>query len=308
MPAAPDPPGQPGADESVDADRQAADPVARVLSEMRRSRPARLIRRFRHGSGGTSLIALDGQEVVLKAWPARSPIAMNLPMAFQWMQAMRAKGVTVPSVVEQDELDGQCYVTYERLPGRWPARVTKGLLGEMIGVVDLQRGAAPGGGHDWPQTLRAMLFEGDPLFSMPPAVLEAHPTGRVLLGLARARLQDCDPALMTGGDIVHGDFAPENVLASRGHLSGVIDWEQCRAGDARLDLVGLLLDMELGAKARPAVSAQFRHTLHQRIPASLLALYIAIYAVRYAGWALGTEDEQGVLDLIDRLRGEPFDK
>jgi len=169
MPAAPDPPGQPGADESVDADRQAADPVARVLSEMSRSRPARLIRRFRHGSRGTSLIALDGQEVVLKAWPARSPIAMNLPMAFQRMQMMRAKGVTVPSVVEGGELDGQCYVVYERLPGRWPARVTKGLLGEMIGVVDLQRGAAPGGGHDWPQTLRAMLFEGDPLFSMTPA-------------------------------------------------------------------------------------------------------------------------------------------
>ena len=42
-------------------------------------------------------------------------------------------------------------------------------------------------------------------------------------------------------------------------------------------------------KARPAVSAQFRHTLHQRIPASLLALYIALYAVRYAAWALGTE-------------------
>ena len=61
---------------------------------------------------------------------------------------------------------------------------------------------------------------------------------------------------MTGGDIVHGDFAPENVLARRGHLSGVIDWEQCRVGDARIDLVGLLFDMELGAKARPAVRSR----------------------------------------------------
>lgn len=291
---------QPGADGAA-PDRQADDPVTRVLTEMSRSRPARLIRRFRHGSGGTSLIALDGHQVVLKAWPARSPIAMHLPMAFQRMQTMRAKGVTVPSVREHGELIGQCYVAYERLSGRWPARVTKGLLDELIGVVDIERGAAPGGGHDWPQTLRSMLFEGDPLFSMMPAVLEAHPTGRVLLGEARARLQECDPALMTGGDIVHGDFAPENVLVSRGQLSGVVDWEQCRVGDARLDLLGLLCDMELGAKAHPAVSAKFRRTLPQRLPVPLLALYTAIYAVRYAGWALGTPMEQEVLGLIDRL-------
>jgi Ser/Thr protein kinase RdoA (MazF antagonist) len=266
-----------------------------------------MIRRFRHGSGGTSLVALEGQRVVLKAWPACSPTTTNLPLAFERMQVLRAKGVAIPEVVEHGELVGHCYVAYEHLPGRWPPRVTAGLLGELIGVVDAERGSAPGDGQDWPLTLRAMLFDGDPLFDIAPAVLETHPTGHALLGEARARLQACDPALLTGGDIVHGDFAPENALVRKGHLCGVVDWERCRVGDARLDLVGMLFDIELGTKANASVSAQLRRTLSQRLAVPLLALYTALYAVRYASWAIGTPMEQEVLALGGRLAHDSFD-
>jgi aminoglycoside phosphotransferase len=297
----------PGDDLALPADRLARDPVSRVLAEMTASRPARLIRRFRHGSGGTSLVALEGQPVVLKAWPACSPTTTNLPVAFERMQVMRDKGVPIPKVVEHGELVGHRYVAYGQLPGRWPARVTAGLLGELIGVVDAERGAAPGEGEDWPATLRSMLFEADPLFDIAPAVLETHPVGSVLLGEARACLEACDPALLAGGDIVHGDFAPENALARKGHLCGVVDWERCRAGDAGIDLVGMLFDMELGSKASAEVTAQLRRMLSQRLPAPVLALYIAIYAVRYASWAIGTSMEHDVLALAGRLVHEPLE-
>src|SRR5438067_10621325 len=65
-------PGADMADRAACPDRQGRDPVTQVLAAMRAFRPARLIRRFRHGSGGTSLVALEGQRVVLKAWPAWS--------------------------------------------------------------------------------------------------------------------------------------------------------------------------------------------------------------------------------------------
>lgn len=287
-------------------DPTAPDPVTTVLTGLRRSRQARRIRRFRHGSHGTSLVDLDGRAVVLKAWPLDAPATRHLPIALRHMETMRRKGVVVPRVLESGELAGHSYVAYERLPGRWPARVTAHLLRQLVGVVDTERGAAPDEGRAWAHALHAMLFTGDPLLDITPSVLEAHPAGRVLLGEARACLQACDPALLTGGDLVHGDFAPENVLVHQGRLCGVIDWEQCRTGDARFDLIGLLFDIELGAKATPTVSAQLRHALRQRLPAPLLALYTAIYAVRYTSWAIGTSMEQEVLDLADRLGRDLF--
>ena len=141
------------------------------------------------------------------------------------------------------------------------------------------------------------------MWDITPSALEGQGAGRALLGRARACLEACDPGPLTGGDIVHGDFAPENVLADRGRLSGVVDWEQCRAGDARFALIGLLFDVDLGAKAAPAVGTRLRDARGQRIPAPLRALYTAIYAVRYTSWAVGTEMEDEVFALAWRLMG-----
>jgi hypothetical protein len=277
------------------------EPVAQVLAEMRKSRRARLVRRFRHGSGGTALVDLDGRRLVLKAWPVGSPTAANLPGAFHRMAVMRARGVPIPPVLEEGELARFRYVAYDLAPGRWPARVSAGLLRDLIAVVEAERGAAPGESQDWFEVVRSMLTGGDPLFDIDPTVLDSAPRGAALLGDARMRLGACDPALLSGGDIVHGDFAPENALARAGHLTAVVDWERSRAGDAAIDLIGLLFDVELGEKASPKVRAQLRRMLGERLPATKLALYVAIYAVRYASWALGTAMEDEVLALSARL-------
>jgi Ser/Thr protein kinase RdoA (MazF antagonist) len=273
-----------------------------VLEELARSRGARLIGRFDHGAGGTSLVELCGSEVVLKAWPEQSPTAANLLQAVSLMAVMRARGVPIPELLETGQLAGQRYAIYERRPGRWPARPSRALLRELTDVVAREREAAPSEPGRWPRTVRAMLYgEGDPLFEISPSVLEAHPDGRRLLSRARARLDECDPSLLTGGDIMHGDFAPENALVHEGRLSAVVDWEQCRPGDATLDLVGILFDLELGAKAGPSIRAEFRHSLRQAAPGPLLALYVAIFAARYASWGIGTELEAEVLALGERL-------
>jgi aminoglycoside phosphotransferase (APT) family kinase protein len=100
---------------------------------------------------------------------------------------------------------------------------------------------------------------------------------------------------------MHGDFAPENSLIHEERLSGVVDWEQGRSGDAGLDLVGMLFDIELGAKATARVRVALHGALRERLPGELLALYVAIFAVRYASWAIGTAMEADVLELGDRL-------
>ena len=107
--------------------------------------------------------------------------------------------------------------------------------------------------------------------------------------------------MLTGEDIVHGDFAPENALARNGPLTGVVDCERRRAGDANLDLIGLAFDIELGAKANAQVVAQMDAARRQRLPAPVRALYTSIYVVRYASWAIGTDMAQEVLALGGRL-------
>jgi Ser/Thr protein kinase RdoA (MazF antagonist) len=280
------------------------DAVGQVLAAWRTTRQARLLRRFRHGSGGTSLVSVDGRPLVLKAWPFDAPTTANLPSALGRMETMRRRRVPIPEVLEHGGLAGAYYLLYEYLPGRWPPRLSAHLLDDMIAVVDAERGAADSPAADWQAALARMVGAGDPLFDIAPDVVAAHPVGRELLKEARRRLQRCDPAHFSTGDIVHADFAPENTLAARGRLVGVVDWERCRVGDAGLDLVGLLFDIELGEKAAPAVRRRLWTARLTRVPPDVLALYVAIYAVRYASWAINSSMERVVLERGTRLLEE----
>ena len=77
-----------------------SDPVVEVLAAMRRTRSAHLVRRFVHGSGGTSVVAVAGRRAVLKAWRRQAPAVANLEAAFGRMEVMRARGVPIPSALE----------------------------------------------------------------------------------------------------------------------------------------------------------------------------------------------------------------
>lgn len=280
----------------------APDPVLEVVGCLAASRSAKLSRRFRHGAGGTALVIVDGEQVVLKAWPTGSPTSTNLDVALDHMATMRQRGVPIPDVRERGQLAGSDYLVYEFLQGRWPRRVTSRVMGELVAVVDAEAGAAGlVGADDWHTALNTMLSKGDALFDIDPTVVEALPVGAQLLGEARTRLERCGPADLPGIDVMHADFAPENALVHKGHLTGIVDWERCRAGDAGFDLVGVLFDVEVGGKAAPTVRRELTEALRERMAPQVLALYIAVYAVRYASWAIGTSLEDEVLALGQRL-------
>ena len=276
------------------------DPVRSVVAAWRRTRDARMVRRFAHGAGGTSLVWVDGRVGVLKAWPLTSPATAVLPAALERMQAMAARGVRVPAVLERGACGDYGYVLYEVLPGRWPARVSARLVDDLVAVVDAERGAAGTSNPRWSDELARMLDAGDPLFDIDPAAVAAHPAGRRLLDEARRRLDHADPAHLQTSDVVHADFAPENVLVEAGRLVGVVDWERCRIGDAGLDLVGAVVDVGLRRTSAVAARRLWAST-RARVPADALALYVGVYVVRYASWALGTSMEAEVLALADRL-------
>ncbi len=267
----------------------------RVAEDLAQSRDVAMMRRFKHGAGGTSLVRVDGVILVLKAWATPSLLSTHLPAARERMSRMRACGVPVPNVVEHGVADGNEFLLYEILPGRWSGRVTSGVLDGLLMVVDAERDAAAEC-VDQASVVRQMLTDGDPLSDINPPVVDAHPVGRALLAEARTRLERCDPSELRGGDIVHGDFAPENLLVDGGRVTGVVDWERCRVGDAAFDLVGALYDMEIGDKADREIRRDFAQAVLLRVPAAVLDLY-AVYAVRYAPWEIGSPMEDDVLKL-----------
>lgn len=277
--------------------------VAEVLGQ---SREVAVVRRFEHGAGGTSLVRVDGVVVVLKAWATPSVQSAHLPAALEAMSRMQARGVPVPTVVEQGVVDGYEFLLYDVLPGHWPTHVTGTVLDDLLSVVDAERDAAAEN-VDQASVVRRMLTVGDPLSDIDPVTVRKHSVGRGLLAEAGNRLDRCDASELRGGDVVHGDFAPENVLVDGGRLTGVVDWERCRVGDASFDLVGALYDMEIGDKADRQVRRDFAQALRARVPDAVLDLYLAVYAVRYASWAIGTPMESEVLRhsamLIDYRAG-----
>lgn len=273
------------------------DAVLAVLAALPARRTARLIRRFDHGVGGTSLIELDGRPVVLKAWTSGVDVSSSLSL----MQIMIDKGVPVPALLERGQIGAHEFLIYAYVDGVWPEIVTRQILQDLVAVVDAERDAAPAANPHWRAELEQMLTVGDPRFDIDPMVLEAHPGGRPLLVEARRRLDACPEDLLRTTDVVHADFAPENVLVRDDRLVAVVDGERCRIGDAGLDLVGAIFDIEIGSKADEGVRAELWSETEKRMAAPVLRLYVALYAVRYVSWALGTEMEDQVLELSRRL-------
>lgn len=280
------------------------DPVLEVVSALNTSRSAAFVRRFEHGAGGTSLVRLDGRTVVLKAWRHDPRAALDITGSLARMHIMRSRGIPIPEVLDYGEIAGCKYLAYEQFDGAWPERVTLAVLEDLLAIIDAERGAAEGPCPDWQGELIQMVTGGDHLFDITPNIVEQRPTGRRLLREARLRLTACNPDHLNSGDIVHGDFAPENLLIRDDRVVGVVDWERCRVGDAAIDLAGVLFDVEIGRKASRYVRRLLWHEVRSRVPADALGTYIAIYAVRYASWAIASTMEREVLSLGVRLVAE----
>jgi len=283
---------------AVDADH----PVAAVLDAWGRGRGAELIRQFDHGVGGTSLIDLEGSLRVLKAWRLGSAEDDGrLDDALELAATMRERGVPVPTVIERGRSGGCGYLVHEYLDGEWSDDLGPEAVADLLSVIEVARGAAPTPNANWAAELETMLCQGDNSFDMDPAALAASTAADTVLTEARRRLAACDTTLLRTSDIVHGDFAPENLLLRDGRVVGVVDWERARVGDAGLDLVGAIFDIEIGAKAPAPLRHGLWRTAQDRLPADALAAYVGVYAIRYLSWSVGTDMEEEVLDLAQRM-------
>lgn len=206
--------------------------VAKAIELLSCGRPIELVRTFDHGAGGTSLARLDGEPVVVKAWPTTREHEQTLSTGLDNAAIMADRAVPIPRLLERGTVGDYSYLFYEFVEGEWPPRVDENLAIHMLALTDLQRDAAPQADPDWPVTVARMITDGDPSLDIHPQRLRNHPAGPGILRTTQAALDACDPSHLRSTDVVHGDFAPENLLVNEGQISAVLDWEQSRTGPA----------------------------------------------------------------------------
>lgn len=279
----------------------AMSPVAKVIELLSDERDIALVRRFVHGSGGTSLAVLDGNPVVVKAWPTSQRREHTLTTGLRCADAMATRQVPIPRLLERGTVADHSYVIYQFVEGVWPPTVDHHLARQMLDLIDRQRDAAVWSEPQWSAELANMIIDGDATLDIDPERVRNHPTGEAILSATRTALDACDPRDLRTTDIVHGDFAPENLLVRDGKITAVLDWEQSRVGDAGFDLAGMMYDIELGNKADPDVLSDLYRAIHEQVPLDAWQLYTGIYAIRYASWAIGTDMETEVLNTISRI-------
>jgi thiamine kinase-like enzyme len=114
-----------------------------------------------------------------------------------------------------------------------------------------------------------------------------------------------DPAELPGGEIVHWDWHPGNLLQSDGRLRAVVDTDFVTTGDARFDLVTLAMS-SLEAESDPGVRERLEHVALDELTAVQRAAYVGHLLVRFLDWPIrGRRDDEIEVWLshADRLLG-----
>lgn len=168
------------------------------------------------------------------------------------LDAARSGGLPVPQYQLLTEVTDGVGVVQERLAGRPPAVVDRGLLEAMIALTDRFAGLAV----DLPVP-SMYLLESGPGFCLHESLERYDDRTRRLLDWVREVGRD-EPSGMKGDDLVHLDFHTGNVLVDdNGALTGIVDWDGIGRGDRLFGLVTLRFDAETQLRFDAATRLRF---------------------------------------------------
>jgi Ser/Thr protein kinase RdoA (MazF antagonist) len=189
-----------------------------------------------------------GTVSVLKVMPGAGAEAAGRLRALDATAArLRDRGYPAPRFLAVGHVAGLVFWIQERLSGSALDRgqpepdggMLARLLPELLRLNDAQAGLGTGA-RGWPDLITRTLTSGGDGYCL-HSTLQARPGTRDLLRVLRRIGERCGPAIPAGGDFVHYDFTPANLLSDGTAITGVIDVNPpVAAGDRAFDLATLL--------------------------------------------------------------------
>lgn len=211
--------------------------VIRVLDAVAEQAGAgRRVRRFVPGSGGSALVRVPGGAHPSLLRATRSGHPGDPRRAAEALRTLGSLGMRqVPRLLGTGVAAGASWSTESVLPGRRPVRVSRPAAQEIVEICSaFPRSDQPASAH------REDFRE----------VAERFPRWARLLSEVRADVDDV--ALAVPSVARHGDLWAGNVLARRGRLTGIVDWDAWHpAALPGTDLLHLLATEEQARTRRP---------------------------------------------------------
>jgi hypothetical protein len=221
----------------------------------------------------------DGKRFILKFGYG---VEFNPEFAARVTTRLRVLGYPAPVYTEIGKHNRWTYAVQEQLPGV-PGRqeiFTHSIVEEAIELNRTHRLREPPN-EDWHVELcRSVLVGYETYCRVDSLRTHSAETLRVLNAIQQAAAAPWDNS--PTGDIVHWDVKPANILIAGAHITGVIDWEGVRVGDACFDLVTLLFYCYRDAWMRTLLL----HELRERAGGSAIRLYAAHVIVRQVDWSI----------------------
>lgn len=242
------------------------------------------------GESGTVFWAVgrDGSVSVVKIIPGAGPdIPGRLRALGPVVARLRDRGYPAPRIRAVGQIPELVFWVQERLPGlaldrrKGPAPLG-GLLPELLRLNDAQAGVGGTGPGNWRDLLVKTLTVGGDGYCV-HSTLASRPDARELLRVVRRIGDRCGPAIPAGGDFVHYDFAPANLLSEGMSITGVIDVSPLvPSGDRAFDLATLLFY----CYDQDAVRVPLRARLFELTDPQAARAYLAHMVLRQVDWSL----------------------
>ena len=197
---------------------------------------------------------------------------------------LRGLGYPAPRYICVGTYDGERYAVQELMPGTLlrDRELTPRILEQLIGINRMQRGQASAAGDVWMAELRRSVIAGLGDYCRIDAMQTHSARSAELLALLQRIVVENQNAFCATDDIVHWDFHSGNILVEGNRVTGVIDWDGLRAGDASFDLATLLFYLYPHREARDVL----RDEALAHSNAGAIKVYLAHIIVRQLDWSI----------------------
>jgi aminoglycoside phosphotransferase (APT) family kinase protein len=244
-----------------------------------------VVRRCRGGEFGATLVQdRDCRRAILKAMPDSPPWSEGWAASVDLVERLRATGYPAPRYLANGVVAGHLYTVQEEVAGAVPRPLTERHARQLLVLAERQaglgEGSPPAGVPEWTSYVHAEL-DGTIRSERAATARSAHPESARLLDEVRALGRRLAGLVLPGGDIVHGDFHHQNVLADGDRITAVIDWEQAARGDWRYDAFWLAFWCQVHvAGVEPAAARVVRERVAGLLTPAELAAYAGVAASR----------------------------